>query len=167
MTHDISVARARAASGIKPPGPHAGGPVSVEQDAAVRSLQEQTKRLREARLRQGRGNPDADDANATIGRALRAAAAYVDDNGSGTAWDPHQRLTDVQRFAKGEKIRAVAHELRGLADASETRRPRYGEYEALMDRLYAFGLSLTVKLTQEVVTAFHEAGDVTRSQEKA
>ncbi len=75
-----------------------------------------------------------------IGAALRAAAAFVDDNASGAAWDPHQRLTDEQRFAKGEKIKGVASDLRALADASETRKLRYSEYEVLKDRLYGFGL---------------------------
>ncbi len=78
-----------------------------------------------------------------IGATLRAAAAFVDDNASGAAWDPHQRLSDEQRFAKGEKIKGVASDLRALADASETRKLRYGEFEALKDRLYGFGFALS------------------------
>ena len=92
-----------------------------------------------------------------IGTTLMAVAAFVDDNASATAWDPHQRLTDEQRFAKGERIKAVADELRTLADASETRKVRYGEYEALKDRLYAFGFVLLPTLTQNVAMAFHDA----------
>ncbi len=71
------------------------------------------------------------------------------------AWDPHHRLSDGQRLAKGQKVRTVAAELRELADASETRMVRYAEYAALKDRLYAFGLSLTPTLDQGVATAIH------------
>ena len=92
-----------------------------------------------------------------IDAALRAVAAYVDDNASSTAWDPHHHLSDEQRFAKGEKIITVAAELRALADASETRKVRYAEYEALRDRLHAFGLLLTPKVDQGVSTSLREA----------
>ena len=101
-----------------------------------------------------------------IGTMLRAVAAFVDDNASGAAWDPHQRLSDEQRFAKIEKIKAVAAELRTLADTSETRKVHYGEYEVLKDRLYAFGLSLLPKLARDVATAFHDAEGPTSSREK-
>lgn len=92
-----------------------------------------------------------------IATALRAVAAFVGDQASTTVWDPHQRLTDGQRFAKGEKIKAMAEELRALADASETRKVRYGEYEAVKDRLYGFGFSVEPKLARDVATAFHDA----------
>ncbi len=101
-----------------------------------------------------------------IGTALRAAAAFVDDTATSTAWDPHQRLTGEQRFAKGEKIKAVAEELRTLADASETRKVRYGEYEAFKDRLYVFGFPLTPTLDQNVATAFREAEGPVQPREK-
>ena len=101
-----------------------------------------------------------------IGTALRAAAAFVDDTASSTAWDPHQRLTDEQRFAKGEKIKAVADELRTLAEASETWKVRYSEFEALKDRLYAFGFSLLPKLARDVATAFHDAEGPTQPRQK-
>lgn len=93
-----------------------------------------------------------------IDMALRAVAAFVDDNASSTAWDPHQPLTDEQRFAKGEKIKAVAEELRTLADASEMRKLRYSDYDALKNRLYTFGFSVPPKLAQDLAKAFHDAG---------
>ncbi len=92
-----------------------------------------------------------------IDAALRAVAAYVDDNASSTAWDPHHHLSDEQRFAKGEKIKTVAAELRALAGASETRKVRYAEYEALRDRLYAFGLPLAPEVDQGTVASLREA----------
>ena len=95
-----------------------------------------------------------------IGATLRAAAAFVDDNASGAAWDPHQRLSDEQRFAKGDNIRALADGLRGLADASETRKPRCDEYEAFEERLHAYGFSLS----KAVATAFHGDGGDTGLQ---
>ncbi len=92
-----------------------------------------------------------------IDAALRTAAAFVDDNASTTAWDVHLRLSDEQRFAKAQKIKAVASELRALADASETREVRYAEYGALENRLYAFGFSMSPKLRQDVAAAIHRA----------
>lgn len=50
MAHDISAAKARAALGMKPLMPQAGDPGILEQEAATRFLQEQTIRLRKARL---------------------------------------------------------------------------------------------------------------------
>lgn len=50
MNHDISAAKARAASGMKPLVPQAGDPSMLEQEVAIRALQEQTARLREVRL---------------------------------------------------------------------------------------------------------------------
>lgn len=50
MAQDVSAAKARAASGMKPLMPQAGDPGILEQEAATRSLQEQTARLRKARL---------------------------------------------------------------------------------------------------------------------
>lgn len=101
-----------------------------------------------------------------IGATLRAAAAFVDDNASGAAWDPHQRLSDEQRFAKGEKIKGVASDLRALADVSETRKLRYGEFEALKDRLYGFGFALSPELARDVATAFHDAEGPTQPRER-
>lgn len=101
-----------------------------------------------------------------IHTALRAAAAFVDDNASSVAWDPHNRLSDEQRFAKGEKVRTVATELRKLADASEVRTVRYTEYATLKDRLYAFGFFLAPKLDQDVATAIHSAREPAPSREK-
>ena len=101
-----------------------------------------------------------------IGTALRAAAAFVDDTATSTAWDQHQHLTDGQRSARIEKIRAVAHDLRLLADAAETRKVRYSEFEVLKDRLYAFGLSLLPKLALDVATAFHDAEGPAQPREK-
>lgn len=101
-----------------------------------------------------------------IHAALRAAAAFVDESASSVAWDPHHRLSDGQRRAKGEKVRTVAAELRELADASETRMIRYAEYAALKDRLYAFGLSLTPMLDQGVAMAIHGAQGPTRPRDK-
>ena len=101
-----------------------------------------------------------------IGDTLRAVATFVDDNASAIAWDQHQQISDEQRFAKGEKIKAVADELRTLAEASETRKVRYSEYEVLKDRLYAFGFSLLPKLARDVATAFHDAEGPTKPREK-
>lgn len=50
MILDISAAKAKAASGVKPIGPQAGDPVILEQEAAAREAREQTARLRTARL---------------------------------------------------------------------------------------------------------------------
>lgn len=50
MVQDISVAKARAAAGVKPIGPQAGDPGILEQEAATRSLQERTLQLRKGRL---------------------------------------------------------------------------------------------------------------------
>jgi hypothetical protein len=47
---DISAAKAKAASGVKPLGPQADDPGFLEQEAASRARQEQTARLRVARL---------------------------------------------------------------------------------------------------------------------
>ena len=47
---DISAAKAKAASGVKPLGPQAGDPGILEQEAAARARQDQTARLRMARL---------------------------------------------------------------------------------------------------------------------
>ncbi len=101
-----------------------------------------------------------------IDMALWAVAAFVDDNASSTAWDSHQRLTDEQRFAKGEKIKAVAEELRTLADASETRKLRYSDHDVLKDRLYTFGFSVPPKLAQDLATAFHDAEAPTQPRGK-
>ncbi len=101
-----------------------------------------------------------------IGAVLRAAAAFVDDNASGAAWDPHQRLTDEQRFAKGEKIKGVANDLRALADASETRKLRCSEYEVLKDRLYGFGIALLPELERDVAASFHDAEGPVQPREK-
>lgn len=101
-----------------------------------------------------------------IHAALRAAAAFVDESVSSVAWDPHHRLSDGQRLAKGQKVRTVAAELRELADASETRMIRYVEYAALKDRLYVFGLSLTPTLDQGVATAIYRAQGPARPREK-
>ena len=101
-----------------------------------------------------------------IGATLRAAAAFVDDNASGAAWDPHQRLSDEQRFAKGEKIKGVASDLRALADASETRKLRYSESEVLKNRLYGFGFALLQELARDVAAAFHDAEAPVQPREK-
>ena len=101
-----------------------------------------------------------------IGTVLRAAAAYVDENAITTEGDPHQRLTDEQRSVKRLKIKAVAQHLRELADASEARKVRYTEYGALKEQLYAFGVSLTPKLDQNVATAFREAEGPVKVRER-
>ncbi len=101
-----------------------------------------------------------------IGTALRAAAAFVDDTATSTAWDQHQHLTDGQRSARIEKIRAVAHDLRLLADAAETRKVRYSEFEVLKDRLYAFGVPLPLNLSQDMAAAFHDADGPAKPREK-
>lgn len=91
------------------------------------------------------------------GAALRAMADFVDTHATVTAWDLHYRPTPEQEAVKAEKIRTVARELRALADAAETRKLRFGEYQALKDRLYAFGLALTPRLEQDVAAAFYDA----------
>ncbi len=101
-----------------------------------------------------------------IGTALRAAAAYVDENAITTEADPHHRLSDEQRSTKGLKIRAIARDLRELAEASEARRVRYTEYGALKEKLYAFGVPLAPKLDQNVATAFREAEGPVKPQKK-
>lgn len=50
MARDISAAKAKAESGIKPPGPRADDPGFLEQEAVARMQHEQTLRLRAARL---------------------------------------------------------------------------------------------------------------------
>ena len=50
LRRDISAAKAKAASGIKPPGAQATDPGFLEQEAIADARQEQTARLLEARL---------------------------------------------------------------------------------------------------------------------
>ena len=50
VRRDISAAKAKAASGIKPAGPRADDPGYLEQEAEKRTRHEQTLRLRESRL---------------------------------------------------------------------------------------------------------------------
>ena len=50
MVRDISAARARFLSGVKPVGPQADDPGILEHEADARAKRELTERLREARL---------------------------------------------------------------------------------------------------------------------
>ncbi len=92
-----------------------------------------------------------------IDSALKTMADYIEDHATVTAWDVHRHPTPEQEAIKAEKIRAVARELRALAEAVGTRKVRYGEYQALKDRLYAFGFPLTPGLEQDIAAAFHDA----------
>ena len=72
-------------------------------------------------------------------------------------WDTHLRPTAEQQAARADRVRAVAHDIRALADAAETRSIAYSEFGALKDRLYAFGFPLTPRLEQDVAAAFRDA----------
>ena len=101
-----------------------------------------------------------------IDTALKAVADHIEDHATVTAWDVHRRLTPEQEAAKAEKIRAVAGELRSLAEAAGTRKILYGEYQVLKDRLYAFEVPLPPRLEQDIAAAFHAAKGPDRPRDK-
>ncbi len=94
--------------------------------------------------------------------ALRTMAEDVEARATVTTWDAHRQPTEEQQAAKAGKVRAVARELRVLADDAETRSVLYAEFDAIKDRLYVVGFALTPKLVENVATAFRDAkGPVT------
>ena len=97
-----------------------------------------------------------------IATALRALADDVEARATITTWDAHRQPTEEQQAAKADKVRAVARDMRALADQAETRSFRYSEFDALKDRLYVLGFALTPDLADKVATAIRDAkGPVT------
>lgn len=98
--------------------------------------------------------------------ALRAVADDVDARVSVTTLDAHRWPTEEQRAAKVAKIKAVAQDIRALANDAERRTVRYAEFNTLKDRLYAFGLGLTPRLIEKVATAFRDVEGPVKPREK-
>ncbi len=92
-----------------------------------------------------------------IDTALRAVADDVEARATITTWDAHRQPTEEQKAAKADKVRAVAQDLRALADDAETRPVRYEEFDVIRGRLYALGYDLTPKLVENVAIAIRDA----------
>ena len=92
-----------------------------------------------------------------IATALRAVADDVEARASNTTWDAHRQPTEEQKTAKAGKVRAVAQDLRALADDAERHSIRYAEFDVLRGRLYALGYDLTPKLVENVAIAIRDA----------
>ena len=101
-----------------------------------------------------------------IAIALRAMANDVEKRATEMTWDTHLQPTEAQQAAKADRVRAVAGDVRSLADAAETRSIAYSEFGALKDRLYAFGFPLTSKLEQDIAAAFQSAKGPAKPREK-
>jgi hypothetical protein len=74
-----------------------------------------------------------------------------------TTFDAHRQPTEEQRAAKVDKVRAVARDMRTLADDAEMRSIQYAEFDALRGRLYVLGFALTPELVDKVATAIRDA----------
>ena len=92
-----------------------------------------------------------------IPTTLRAVADDVEARATITTWDAHRQPTEEQQVAKTDKIRAVAREMRALADQAATRSVRYEEFDALRGRLYVLGVDLTPNLVEKVAIAIRDA----------
>ncbi len=89
-----------------------------------------------------------------IAAALRAVADDVEARAANTTWDAHRQPTEEQ---KADKVRAVARDLRALADDAEIWSIRYEEFDALRGRLYVFGFALIPEIVGKVATAIRDA----------
>ena len=92
-----------------------------------------------------------------IATALRAVADDVEARAAITTWDAHRQPTEEQKTAKADKLRAVARDMRALADDAETRSVRYADFDVLRGRLYVLGLELAPKLVENVAIAIRDA----------
>ena len=92
-----------------------------------------------------------------IATALRAVADDVEARATIATWDAHRQPTEEQKVVKADKVRAVARDLRALADDAEIRTVRYEEFDVLRSRLYALGYDLTPKLVENVAIAIRDA----------
>lgn len=92
-----------------------------------------------------------------IATALRAVADDVEARATITTWDAHRQPTEEQQAAKADKLRAVARDMRALADDAETRSIHYAEFDALRGRLYVLGFALTPELVENVAIAIRDA----------
>ena len=101
-----------------------------------------------------------------IATALRAVADDVEARASNTTWDAHRQPTEEQKAAKADKIRAVARDLRALADDAERRAVRYEEFDALRARLYVGGLDLAPELVTKVAIAIRDAKGPVSARER-
>ena len=92
-----------------------------------------------------------------IATALKAMADDVEARAASTTSDAHRQPTAEQQAAKADKVRAVAKDLRALAEDAESRSVRFAEFDALRDRLYVLGFALSRKLAEDVATSFRDA----------
>ncbi len=92
-----------------------------------------------------------------IATALRAVADDVEARATITTWDAHRQPTEEQKAAKADKVRAVARDVRTLADQAEMRSVRYADFDTLRSRLYALGFALTPELVDKVAVAIRDA----------
>ena len=92
-----------------------------------------------------------------IATALRAVADDAEARATIPTWDAHRHPTEEQKAAKADKVRAVARDMRALADDAATRSVRYEEFDALRGRLYVLGFALTTELVDKVATSIRDA----------
>ncbi len=91
-----------------------------------------------------------------IATALQAVADDIEARATITNWDAHRQPTEEQKAAKADKVRAVARDLRALANDAERRSVSYAEFDALRARLYILGYELTPTLVENVAIAIRD-----------